>query len=375
MATVAETDAITDLRQAVSAYERAVERVEELGEDDLERLSDAHERARRIVESYGERAVGTGDFEAYVRLQEEIAALVESMPDDRSGREHFEAIEETLDRRTLRQRDLETVREHLDRVQDLVERLEERETAASELLDARKRARRRIEELQERIEELQALQAIGDADLEAPVEELRQPIERYDDGITAAFDSARREESSRSVIDRVASAGAYPLVGFERPAEELETFLQDHPVGEEPVTTLLQYAEYSRSKLSHHVDDPARFKREIATQRTYLEELDAEPLTVGWPPPPAATLWWETRALRSVAARFADEETLAALREVRRLAKRDDYERIQTAATARVELRDDQRERLERGEVADELARRREEREAVASVLTDAPDP
>jgi len=78
---VAETEPTSDLRDAVSAYERAVDRVDEHGEHDLEQLADAHDRARRTVESYGERAVGTGDFEAYVRLQEEVGALVESLPE------------------------------------------------------------------------------------------------------------------------------------------------------------------------------------------------------------------------------------------------------------------------------------------------------
>jgi hypothetical protein len=375
MAFVAETDVLTDLHETVSAYERAVERVEDLGEDDLERLADEHDRARRIVESYGDRAVGTGDFEAYVRLQEKIAALVESLPEDLPGRDHFEAIDETLDRRTLRERDLETVRDHLERAGKLAEHRRERERAADELVDARNRARRRIDELDERIGELERLQSLGDADLDAPVEELRNPIERYDDAVTAAFERARRDEPSRSVIERVATATAYPLVDVEAPPEDLRTYLQTHPAGDEPITTLLEYAEYSRSKLSHHVDDPATLKREIATRRTYLDDLDADPLTIGWPPPAAETLWWKTREIRSVAARFADDETLAALRDVRRLAKLDDYDRLQTAAAARVELRDDQRERLAGGEVAEELARRREERGAIASALEEAPDP
>jgi DNA repair exonuclease SbcCD ATPase subunit len=375
MASLAETDPVADLREAVLAYERARERVDEHGEADLERLADAHQNAHRTVESYGERAVGTGDFEAYVRLQEEVASIVESLPEDLPGREHFEAIDDTLDRRTLRERDLETVRDHLERANELAARLEERETAARELVEARNRARQHAEDLDERIAELERLQNLGEADLDAPVAELREPIERYDDAIAAAFARSRRDEPARTVIDRVATAAAYPLVDITEPPDELQRYLQTYAAGSEPIATLLEYAEYSRSKLAHHVDDPATLKREIATRRTYLEELDAEALTVGWPPPPAERLWWETREIRSVAARFADDETLAALRDVRRLAKREDYDRLRRAAAARVDLSEEQRERLADGEVAEELSRRREERESVETALGDAPNP
>ena len=92
---------------------------------------------------------------------------------------------------------------------------------------------------------------------------------------------------------------------------------------------------------------------------------------MGWPPPSADRLRPRASELVSVVGRFADEETVAALRRVRDLPRTTDYERLRTAATARTELSDDARERLQSGAVESELAELRAERERLRETLAD----
>jgi aminoglycoside N3'-acetyltransferase len=92
---------------------------------------------------------------------------------------------------------------------------------------------------------------------------------------------------------------------------------------------------------------------------------------VSSPPPDAETLRRRANELVSVLSRFADEETIAALRRVRELTRRDDYERLRTATRARTELTDDELERLRSGAVESDLAELRDARDALAEALSE----
>jgi len=232
--------------------------------------------------------------------------------------------------------------------------------------------------LDDRIADLDDLQRLGDADLEAPTERLRDPIEAYNDRVRDAFDEFRRSVSARDFLDFVVKTRAYPLVGFESPPDDLHEYVASHEAGEEPVDQLLEYADYSKSKLDHYVADPEALKRNVSTRRTYLRRLGAEPLTVNWPSPPAETLRFRVRELTSVVARFADDvddgdEVLIALRDVRDLPRETDYQRLRDSAQARAQLGPEERERLASGEVADELAAYRDGKEMLEETLAEYP--
>ena len=107
----------------------------------------------------------------------------------------------------------------------------------------------------------------------------------------------------------------------------------------------------------------------MATNRTYLESLSAEPLRVGWPPPAAGRLRYRTEELLSVVGRFAGEETTRALRDVRALTRDDEYGRLREAAVARSELTEAERERLRSGAVADDLETARARYRRLADAL------
>lgn len=370
--TDAEPDAETLARRlrAAREEERAAEdAVAEVGKKTLRSLRDAHRGLLGLLDQYEDSATGSGDFEAYMECRMNVQEHVETLEEDLPERERFEAVGERFDARRLSQRDFDWARNHLEPVEELVDRLSAREEASEKRSDARREVMQRLESIEDRIDTLRQIERLGNADLDAPVEDLRAPIERYNDAVTSDFKRIRREWPARDLLDLIETTTAYPLVEFREPPSDLLEYVESQEAGTEPVETLLEYAEFSRSKLDHYLDAPMALKRHVATHRTYLSRLDATPLHVSWPPPPAESLQFRARELVAVAERFAAEETVAALHEVRRATKRSDYETLRDAARARVELDPEERDRLRSGEIANERERLEDERDTLRSVL------
>ena len=366
-------DAVARLEAAAEAYDRAEERVEAVGADALRDCREVYSELDQLLDSYDGRATGGGDFEAFMEFQGRVGTLTDDLPEDLPERDTFEELDDFLQQRRLTEGDFERAREMLAPVGDLVGRLDELDDAREQYKTARTAAGRRREELDERIDDLERLRRLGDADLDAPVERLRDPIERYNDAVTEAFTDFRRNTPARDVLAVIERADAYPLVEFRSPPAELLTYVREHDAGREPIPKLLESADYSASKLDHYVDDAAALRSAVATRQTYLRRLDAEPVRIDWPPPSADALPWHCRAYRAVVARFAEESVVAALRDVRALADRDDYERLRESAVARSELTDTERERLESGAVTEELSSAREARAAIEAALETYP--
>jgi hypothetical protein len=369
------TDLIERLRTADEDCRAAASAVAEHGRGTVERVADAHERATDLLDRYEGRATGTGDFEAFVTFQGEFDDLVEDLPEDLPERGAFERAEEAIDRRRIAERHFEQAREELAAAGDVAALLDERRAARERYRDARRAVTRRKAELDDEIADLERVRELGDADLSAPVERLRDPIAAYDDAVATAFADFKRETPARDVVAFLAATENYSLVPFRSPPEDLRRYVLDADAGTETVPDLLEYARYSRSKLDHYVDDPAELKRCVGTNETYLDRLDAEPVQVGWPPAPATELqWWCEEAVR-VVDRFAPSEVVERLHDVAALAREEaEFERLRAAARAREELTDEERERLERGDVAAELERAREERDRLTSALEEHPE-
>jgi hypothetical protein len=368
----AEPDAETLARRLRAAREEqraAEDAVADIGETTLRSLRDAHRGLRGLLDQYDDTATGSGDFEAYMECRMNVQEHVENLDADLPERDRFEAVAERFDARRLSERDFDWARNELEPVADLVERLNRRQEASEKRSDARRAVMQRLERIEERIDTLREIERLGSADLDAPVEELRDPIERYNDAVTSDFETIRREWPARELLSLIQTTTAYPLVEFREPPTDLIEYVERQEAGTEPVETLLEYADFSRSKLDHYLDAPMALKRHVATHRTYLSRLDATPLHVTWPPPAAETLQFRARELVAITERFAAEETVAALHEVRRATKRSDYETLRDAARARVELDPEERDRLRSGEIATEREQLEEERETLRTVL------
>lgn len=370
------TDPLAALREAAADLREVRARLAER-DDDAASLAEAYRDVVGLFERYEERATDWDDLEGYVRFRDELAERIEALPESFPRREAFERADETLKtgspQEVLDAGDFERAREHLAPARAAADLLDRRRSARERYRSARSNALARRDALRERVADLERLLDLGAADPDAPVERLRDPIDAYDEGVRRAFATYKREAPARDLLATVAEAASFPLLGYEAPPDRLRAYLADADAGDEPVATLLEYADFSRSKLDHYVADPDAFRTAVATNRTYLRDLDATPLTVGWPPPSADRLRWRARELIAVAGRFADVEVVARAREVRALARREDYADLRRSAVARTDLDDAERERLADGAVERDLAAAREDLERVEAALAEHP--
>ncbi|QFU82228.1 DUF7118 family protein [Natronorubrum aibiense] len=375
-----DADATDDGRTPLEALEAARERfaqaetaIDDHGDEAVADAADAYRTATDLLENYVDRATGTGreNFKAYIELEGKFDQLVTGLPDDLKGRSAFEDALEVLDKRRLSEADFDRAHAALEPAAQFAELLDEREAAREAIGDARTTAAKRRRELDDEIGKRERLLELATADLEAPVEDLREPIEAYNDAIETAFEAFRLEASAREVFALVERSRWYPFVPYEQPPADLADYVREDPAGEYTIPELLEYADYSRSKLSHYVESADELKRRVATQRTYLDGIDADPLTIAWPPGEAGTLQRKVREIRPFVARVADEAVVAKLRSLRRLTTDPefDYDRLQTAAQAVDQLSPDERERLADGAIAAELETLRDERDALEAAL------
>ncbi|MCU4926959.1 hypothetical protein OB905_13370 [Halobacteria archaeon AArc-dxtr1] len=363
------------LEAARAEFERATRRIDETVGDVAE-AADAYEQAADLLDSYVDRATGTGreNFKAYVQLEGQFATLVENLPDDLAEHEAFEAALDAIDKRRLTDSDFERAEAALEPAGRYADLIDERESARDELAAARTAASKRLRELDDEIENHERLLELADVDFDAPVSRLREPIETYDERIREAFEDYYFAASAREVFALLERSRWYPFVAYKRPPADLATYVREDSAGEYTIPELLEYADYSRSKLDHYVADADELKRRVATQQTFLDGISPDPLTVGWPPEPAGVLRRRTREIRPFVERIADEETVAALRTIRSLTREDDYARLQRAAAVRDSLTPAERERLADGDVETTLTHLREERASLGDAL-DENDP
>lgn len=365
------------LTDADADYRDADERISDYDEETVDQVADAYQRATDLLDRYEGQATGTGreQFKKFIEFQDRFQSMVDDLDDDIPKRDAFEAANDRFDKRRLSESDFEAGRAKLEPAGDVAGLLDERREALERYRNARRDIRSAIAELRDQITDRERLVELGDADLDAPVEDIRDPIESYNEAVSEAFAEFTSEASAREVLDFVAATEDYPLVEFRDPPDALREYVQRRETGTEPISDLLKYARYSNSKLGHYVDDPGALKRAVATNETYLERLDSDPLQLDWPPKSAADLRWRVDELVSVVGRFAPEEVVADLRAVQSVVRDEEtFERLRTVAEAEAELSDAEREKVASGEVGDELAELRERKEELETLLSEYPE-
>ena len=365
-----ESELARDLREAGERREDLEAQVEERGEDRLERLADAYRGAERLLERYEERATDYDDFAGFVEFQDAFVEFVENLDSDLPERAAFEAADETFQKSRLTEEDFEAAREALSPAREAATLLDRYRQARETFGERRHEARQRADELDERCEELEHLRALGATDLDVPVDELRETVEAYNESVREAFRQFRREVPARDLLSLVDEAADRPFVEFRAPPTRLLEYVQESEVGEESVTKLLEYADYSNQKLGHYVEKPHELQQHVATNRSYLNRLDGDPLTFAWPPRPASEVEFRAKEYQRVLTGFAPDETVALLREVRDLARdAERYGDLREAAHVLDRLGEGERERLESGSLSSELAESRAARDRLREAL------
>ena len=362
------------LEQAHERLEAAEEEVDEFGKERLEELREAYTEFTGLLDRYEDQVVGdAGDYQTNIEFQSQIADVIGNFSKNMLLYETFVECGDHLKQKWFKTSHFEHVREQLEPVSDLVERLEEFDDARDAYREARRDLVSERRAVVERIRELEHLSRLANADLDAPTAQLREPIETYNDAVRDAFAEFKRERPTREILEFLDAMEAYPLIEFESPPEELLSYVQSSPPGEESIPTVLDYAEYSRSKLDHYVDDPDQLKHVVGGHRAYLSGLDAEPLCIGWPPPSETALQWRCRELVAAVNRI-DREVVEHVRAVEALPRQLDYERLRTSAQARTELTEQERERIRAGGIEDELETLRQKRDRLEELLETYPD-
>ena len=366
----AAAEAAAELRERYDELRRIEDRITDLGRERVEAAADAYRRAHRVLDQYEEDAVGTGDFGSYVQFEGEFAHAV-NVDDDALAAESFAAADETVDKRRLSESDFAAAREALEPAGEYVDLLTDRDEAVDDYRIARKAAIDARKSLEARLDELREVAEMADADLDADVDRIREPIEAYNDAVRESFREFYKTASARDVFGFLDRADGTPFVDVDVPPTDLAEYVAEYGAGEEPLPTLLEYADYSNSKLEHYVDDPGALRTAVAVHRTYIERLDAEPLTLGWPPKPGDELAYEIDELIPLVSRVADDETVAILRSIRDLAREEEYERLRRAAEVRDALDDPELDLLERGVIDDRVSEAERTLSLVEDVLAE----
>ncbi|QHS18026.1 hypothetical protein GWK26_13155 [haloarchaeon 3A1-DGR] len=364
----AAATAAAELRERYDERTAIEDRIAEIGRDRVETAADAYRQAIRVLDRYEEDATGTGDFGSYVRFEGEFESATD-VADDVPASDAFAAANEAVDKRRLSESDFDAAREALEPAGEYVTLLERRDEAVDDFRRARHDAREARDRLADHLADREAVAERDHVDLDAPVERVRDPIEDYNEAVREAFESFLKTESTREVFDLLETAERYPLVEIDQPPRDLREYAADHAAGEEPLPTLLEYADYSQSKLDHYVDDPGALRTAVAVHRTWIDRLDGEPFTLAWPPKPAEELRYRIKELTPLVSRFADEETVALLRTVRDRTREDDYETIRETAVTRAELDETDRKLLASGDIHDRVAAARDVLELIETVL------
>ncbi|GGM58282.1 hypothetical protein J2752_001103 [Halarchaeum rubridurum] len=359
------------LRDARERRADAEAAVDEYGADTLRRLREHREDALALLRRYEDSATGSGDFQSYIEFEGKVAELVADVDDDLPRADAFDDYDDALDKRRVTESDFERARDTLDPVADLTDRLDERDDARDAYRSLRYDAEDRLDALDDEIDRLERVARLADADLDAPVDDLREPVEAYDTAARTAVEDALAERPTREVLGWLDALAAFPLVDAPTVPPELLDYVRAHDAGDEPVPTLLDYGEESLSKLDHYVEDPAALKRVVGANRSFLQRLDGDFLTLGWPPDPADVLRYRADEYVSALSRLDATGAVERLRDVTALARTDRYERLREAALARAELDDAERERVADGTVADALADARDARERLTDALAD----
>ncbi len=386
-------EVVAELEAAFEHHQIIDSEINEIGERNLKAAADGYRNATRLLDSYEETAVGSGDFSSYLEFQSQFLSLIEQLPDSAMAAEGFQRASDRMDKRRLKTSDFDFAREAIEPASEATALLTRREEAADAYRSARHEAKTTLKDLEADRKRLEELQTLGDLEVSVSLKPLREPIEAYNDAIAEAFETFRKTQPARELFELLAAAADRPLVGISRPPRELAEYIATAPAGQEPLSTLRTYAEYSPSKLQHYVEDPGALRTNVAVHQTYLDRLGSEPLTIEWPPAEAGVLRARLEELAPIVRRLdravaADSDTDADetddnadstdesdssvefyRRQLARFTRREEYDRLRDVAVARAELDDHEFELVSSGTIDSELEAVESALEAVEAAL------
>lgn len=318
------------LDEARSRLETATASVEAVGEDTARDTKRYYDRLVDLMDRYEESATGTGEFQEYVAFQDALADLLSDL--DRATVTDRAAFEDALDRferRIIREKDFRRARADLEAVRDVAEAVETADRLRRRLANDRGRLSSRLRNLEHErsriVRHIDELESVSDVDPEPLVTAVRE----YNDRVRDEFTTFREEAAAIEVARVGFKARLFPLAEVPpiRDEDAIEV-LASSGLGSESVPTVLEYAGYSDSKLSHYVDRPRWLREHLPV--SWFETVNGDAFAIALDTD-AGVLCHRAPALAKVIEGFANPETIARLRRLRDMAVDGSYERMRRA--------------------------------------------
>ncbi|MFP4174208.1 MAG: hypothetical protein ACLFSW_00320 [Halobacteriales archaeon] len=314
-------------------YREARAEVREVGEDRAERTRDVYRRIDDAFDEYREDATGHGEFGRFVEFQNVVIDIEESVEEEdiyRAG--DIERALSHLDANTLHDKHFRRARGDMEDVRDFVETYERYvelgDNLRDELSDLERRADERAREIRRKEKALEKARRAEGVD----VSRLREAVEGYNERVREGFETFVRDAPAVDVARLGERTHGAPLVD-DAPIERGTAKRLARYVDDETVDRVLELADSSDAKLSHYVDDPDGFRD--AVPRTYFETADGSRFELSYDP--EGVVRRRAEELVSLVRRFADDETVMALRRVRDMAANGTYGEMRRALVAREE--------------------------------------
>ena len=121
---------VDELKEAFESIQAIEAEIDEIGEQNVEAAADGYRNATRLLDTYEDSAVGTGDFGSYLKFQSQFIDLISQIPETAMAAEGFQRASDRMDKRRLNESDFEYAREAIEPASDAVALLERRESAA-----------------------------------------------------------------------------------------------------------------------------------------------------------------------------------------------------------------------------------------------------
>lgn len=339
-------------------------RIEELGPGRLDRVEFLLSELKGLVREYEDK---DRTFKTHRSLRMTLDRLARRIQKSYENEEIGEEVEH-FDKALVHARDWhwKDTRRALEPLEEIAGLRDERNRVEKEIRRQKKARRKKRRELEERARRLRSLRDTRlDPGAEEYIHSIQERLDRVNERIVGVLDALVSNAPTREVIRLLGDVGIRPELGLPRAPDKsgLMGFLGSHPVGNEPIYRVLEYADYSDSRLSHYVDRPREFKDAMSANLAYLEKItDIRRLAPKLQVEPGGMLARRLSALTSLVSRagsLVEKDTsglVQELREMRREVLSGEYARHFSSYRRIQRLSQEERRLVEAGAVEDELA-------------------
>ncbi|MDY6765077.1 MAG: hypothetical protein SV377_05240 [Halobacteria archaeon] len=338
---------MVDVSETIQELKRARQRIEDIGLEKAKKTHDFYSELSETMDEYREDAVGTGDFETYVEFQgilDDMLERVKKNQDEIHRPEDFERVIDDFEKRVIRESDFRHAESTLSDVRELSETIDRINEIEKELRYEKGKLERRKSELESRLKSIKRKidTAKGVSDIDpSPLVSL---IESYNSSVETDFEEFYNNAPAIKVARIGEKARDFPLADIKPLDKETVRILERTGMGRKTVSEVLEYADYSDSKLSHYIDKPEEFRRNVS--QTWFKLLSADDFKISVETP-QNLIKHKVPELVRVVGEFGSDETVRKLREIHSIAERGEYAPMRRAYLSEKETGDKNLEDLQ----------------------------